>query len=200
MTYVSAAEKQEIDPVSQNHQKLDTTVQTLTTKLTDLNKDRTPTTDATIEKAGDSFVIKPEVNGNTIDVDAAVKQLKSAVNSGKDTIELTEFKEKPKVTSEDSSLKEQLASMNAIANVKATYSINGETFQIPSSDIMSWLTYNDGKVDLDTEQVRQYVTDLGTKYNTSTNDTKFKSTKEEKLRSQLALTVGRSKQTVRQKH
>ncbi len=50
MTYVSAAEKQEIDPVSQNHQKLDTTVQTLTTKLTDLNKDRTPTTDATIEK------------------------------------------------------------------------------------------------------------------------------------------------------
>ncbi|MGC3164620.1 peptidoglycan binding domain-containing protein, partial [Enterococcus faecium] len=76
MTYVSAAEKHEIDPVSQNHQKLDTTVQTLTTKQTDLNKDRTPTTDATIEKAGDSFVIKPEVNGNTIDVDAAVKQLK----------------------------------------------------------------------------------------------------------------------------
>ena len=113
---------------------------------------------------------------------------------------MTEFKENQKVTSEDSSLKEQLASMNAIANVKATYSINGETFQIPSSDIMSWLTYNDGKVDLDTEQVRQYVTDLGTKYNTSTNDTKFKSTKEEKLRSQLALTVGRSKQTVRQKH
>ncbi len=186
MTYVSAAEKQEIDPVSQNHQKLDTTVQTLTTKLTDLNKDRTPTTDATIEKAGDSFVIKPEVNGNTIDVDAAVKQLKSAVNSGKDTIELTEFKEKPKVTSEDSSLKEQLASMNAIANVKATYSINGETFQIPSSDIMSWLTYNDGKVDLDTEQVRQYVTDLGTKYNTSTNDTKFKSTK----RGEVTVPVG----------
>ncbi len=186
MTYVSAAEKQEIDPISQNHQKLDTTVQTLTTKLTDLNKDRTPTTDATIEKAGDSFVIKPEVNGNTINVDAAVKQLKSAVNSGKDTIELTEFKEKPKVTSEDSSLKEQLESMNAIANVKATYSINGETFQIPSSDIMSWLTYNDGKVDLDTEQVRQYVTDLGTKYNTSTNDTKFKSTK----RGEVTVPVG----------
>ena len=88
--------------------------------------------------------------------------------------------------------------MNAIAKVKATYSINGETFQIPSSDIMSWLTY-DGKVDLDTEQVRQYVTDLGTKYNTSTNDTKFKSTKEEKLQSQLALTAGRSKQIARQK-
>ncbi len=76
--------------------------------------------------------------------------------------------------------------MNAIANVKATYSINGETFQIPSSDIMSWLTYNDGKVDLDTEQVRQYVTDLGTKYNTSTNDTKFKSTK----RGEVTVPVG----------
>ena len=50
---------------------------------------------------------------------------------------------------------------------------------------MSWLTY-DGKVDLDTEQVRQYVTDLGTKYNTSTNDTKFKSTK----RGEVTVPVG----------
>ena len=63
---------------------------------------------------------------------------------------------------------------------------------------MSWLTY-DGKVDLDTEQVRQYVTDLGTKYNTSTNDTKFKSTKRGEVTVQLALTAGRSKQIARQK-
>lgn len=48
------------------------------------------------KKQATLFVIKPEVNGNTIDVDAAVKQLKSAVNSGKDTIELTEFKENQK--------------------------------------------------------------------------------------------------------
>ncbi len=102
MTYVSAAEKQEIDPISQDHQKLDTTVQTLTMKLdTDLNKDRNTYPRCEVsKKSGDSFVIKPEVNGNTINVDdAAVKQIKSAVNSGKDTIELTEFKEKPKVTS-----------------------------------------------------------------------------------------------------
>ncbi len=33
------------------------------------------------------------------------------------------------------------------------------------------------EIGLDTAQVKQYVTDLGAKYNTSTNDTKFKSTK-----------------------
>ena len=67
--------------------------------------------------------------------------------------------------------------------VSANWDRNFSSF--PSSDIMSWLTY-DGKVDLDTEQVRQYVTDLGTKYNTSTNDTKFKSTK----RGEVTVPVG----------
>ena len=67
--------------------------------------------------------------------------------------------------------------MNNIAKVKGTYSINGETVTIPSSLIVEWLTYEDGKPALDSEKVRQYVSELGEKYNTSTNDTKFKSTK-----------------------
>ncbi len=177
MTYVSAAEKQEIDPLDTNHQKLDATIEQLTTGLTNLNKDRTPTQDATIEKSGDTFKIKPEVNGTTIDVDAAIKEVKNAVNDGKTKIDLTDFQTKPKVTAKDQSLTDQLNAMNKIAAVKGTYSINGDTFQIPSADISNWLTYTDGKIGLDTDQVKQYVTDLGTKYNTSTNDTTFKSTK-----------------------
>lgn len=177
MTYVSAADNQEIDPLDTNHQKLDATIEQLTSELTDLNKDRKPTQDATIEKSGDTFTIKPEVNGDTIDVEAAVKEVKNAVNTGKNEINLADFHAKPKVTAKDQSLADQLNAMNKIAAVKGTYTINGDTFQIPTTDIASWLTYTDGKIGLDTAQVRQYVTDLGTKYNTSTNDTKFKSTK-----------------------
>ncbi|TVS99120.1 hypothetical protein FNV40_12740, partial [Enterococcus durans] len=177
MTYVSAADNQEIDPLDTNHQKLDATIEQLTSELTNLNKDRKPTQDATIEKSGDTFTIKPEVNGDTIDVEAAVKEVKNAVNTGKNEINLADFQTKPKITAKDQSLADQLNAMNKIAAVKGTYTINGDTFQIPTTDIASWLTYTDGKIGLDTAQVKQYVTDLGTKYNTSTNDTKFKSTK-----------------------
>ncbi|MGM9903647.1 ErfK/YbiS/YcfS/YnhG family protein [Enterococcus sp. 10A9_DIV0425] len=177
MNYVSAAEKQEIDPIASNSELLDQTINTLTTELTAMNQERTPTEDATIEKSGDTFKIKPEVKGNTIDIKAVAKKLTTAINDGQETIDLTEFQEKPAVTSTDKKLNEQLNAMNDIAKVKGTYSINGETITIPASDILNWLTYEDGKVGLDTEQVRQYVTELGTKYNTSTNDTKFKSTK-----------------------
>ena len=177
MNYVSAAEKQEIDPIASNSELLDQTINTLTTELTAMNQERTPTEDATIEKSGDTFKIKPEVKGNTIDIKAEENKLTTAINDGQETIDLTEFQEKPAVTSTDKKLNEQLNAMNDIAKVKGTYSINGETITIPASDILNWLTYEDGKVGLDTEQVRQYVTELGTKYNTSTNDTKFKSTK-----------------------
>lgn len=101
----------------------------------------------------------------------------TVVNDGKDTIDLTEFQKEPAVTSTDKKLTEQLTTMNNIAKVKGTYSINGETVTIPSSLIVEWLTYEDGKPALDSEKVRQYVSELGEKYNTSTNDTKFKSTK-----------------------
>lgn len=177
MNYVAAAEKQEIDPLSAEREQLDQTIETLSTELTELNKDRTPTTDATIEKSGDSFKIKPEVKGNTVDVEAVTKELTTVVNDGKDTIDLTEFQKEPTVTSTDKKLTEQLTTMNNIAKVKGTYSINGETVTIPSSLIVEWLTYEDGKPALDSEKVRQYVSELGEKYNTSTNDTKFKSTK-----------------------
>lgn len=186
MTYVSAAEKQEIDPQATDDQKLDATIETFTNKLTDLNKERTQTQDATIEKSGDTFKIKPEVKGDNIDVPAATKALKSSVKDGKNKIDLTTFYSKPKVTSTDKNLVEQLNTMTSIANVKGTYSINGKTFQIPAADISSWLTFADGKAQLDTTQVKQYVTDLGKKYNTSSNDTKFKSTK----RGEVTVPVG----------
>lgn len=186
MNYVSASEKQEIDPQDTDHQKLDETLASTTNKLTELNKDRTQTQDATIEKSGDSFKIKPEITGDTIDVTAAINALKTSVKDGKNKIDLTKFQTKPKVTATDKNLTKQVDEMNAIANTKGTYSINGNTFQIPRSEIANWLTYTDGKVDLDTTQVKNYVTGLGEKYNTSTNDTKFKSTK----RGEVTVPVG----------
>ncbi|MBF8808656.1 MAG: L,D-transpeptidase family protein [Enterococcus lacertideformus] len=184
--YVSAAEKQKIDPQYTDQQKLETTVETFTNKLTELNKDRTQTQDATIEKSGETFKIKPEVNGDAIDVPTAVNALKNSIKDGKNKSELTAFQTKPKVTSTDKTLTEQLNTITTIANVKGTYSINGDTFQIPASAISNWLTYADGKVALDSAQVKQYITDLGKKYNTSTNDTKFKSTK----RGEVTIPVG----------
>lgn len=175
--YVSADEKETIDPVDVDHDKLDATVATVTSELTQLNEGRTETKDATISTTSDGFTITPEVKGTSIDVDKAIAQLKKDASSGADTLELSKFQTEPDVLSTDKDLAEQVTEMNTIANVKATYSINGETFQIPTTDITSWLTYTDGKIDLDDTKVTAYVTALGEKYNTSTNNTKFESTK-----------------------
>jgi len=43
--------------------------------------------------------------------------------------------------------------------------------------IASWLVYEDGKMNLKQDEVKNYVTELGNKYNTSTNPSKFNSTK-----------------------
>lgn len=71
--------------------------------------------------------------------------------------------------------------MNAVAKIKANYSINGENFQIPSSDINDWLVDDNGNMSLDKDKVTAYVTSLGEKYNTSSKPTEFNSTRRGKV-------------------
>lgn len=177
MAYVFTNNSSDVNGLTLDESELDAAATNIQTELNTLNESRTKTADATLTKGPTGFTITPEVNGNSINVDNAIKDLKAFVAKDKFTLDLMDYTEKPTVLSTDPSLQEEMNKLNQIAQIQANYTINGETFQIPTETISSWLTYADGEVTLDREQVKAYVTSLGEKYNTSTNPTKFNSTK-----------------------
>lgn len=67
VAYVFAAEKDSLDGVAVDEDKLNQEISTLETELTALNKERTATQDAKIDKEATGFKITAEVQGNSLD-------------------------------------------------------------------------------------------------------------------------------------
>lgn len=176
VAYVFAESDDKLDGVAVNEDQLTDAIKKIENELNEFNKNRTKTKDATLTKGPGGFTVTPEVEGNSVNVAAVVADVKKAVSSNKDSLELTNYTEKPKVTANDANLKEELNALNKVAQIQANYSINGDQFQIPTTTIMDWLEYKDGKVTLNKDKVTGYVTELGQQYNTSSNPTNFKST------------------------
>nr|WP_137599603.1 L,D-transpeptidase family protein [Enterococcus nangangensis] len=150
---------------------------TLTPTLVTLNEGRTKSTNAQLVFANGAFSIQAEVNGNYLDTDKIIADFKTALASGESSLELEDYVVKATVTKDDENLKSELAQAQKIAAITATYTINENTVTIPAETIQSWLTFTDGQVGLNQESVKAYVTELGNKYNTSSNPYTFQSTK-----------------------
>lgn len=146
-------------------------------ELDALNKDRQVTADAKLTKGADGFEITPEVTGTKFDVDKTVADFKTELLAGKEELSLDTYKTTPKITADNPELNKEADALNKIAHINASYTINGNTFEIPKDKIMNWLSYKDGKADINRDKVREYVASLGKKYNTSTNDSTFKSSR-----------------------
>lgn len=168
--------KHTLAQVAFDEEQLAARSQTLQEELTQWNTQQTQTKNATLMRDETGFAITPEVNGNSINVDQAMEAIKKELLAGKSTIDLAAFVEKPTILATDESLQKELANIEKVTNIEARYQINGATFQIPNDTIAQWVIYEEGKINLDHEQVRQYVSELGTKYNTSTNSSNFSST------------------------
>ncbi|MGX4687370.1 L,D-transpeptidase family protein [Vagococcus sp. JNUCC 83] len=178
MNYINQPKNVPIIMTDYNKEALAKQASDLKTAVTDFNKERTPTKNAMIEMKDGTFQITNEVAGNTIDVDKFISAFESHVKDGESSIELESYVQKPTVLATDSKLKKELDDINKLTEVSATYLINGQEIAIPKETIASWLTTNDkGDVDLKQDLVKEYVTQLGQQYNTSTNPTKFNSTK-----------------------
>lgn len=178
MNYINKPKNVPIIMTDYNKDALAKEATELKTTLTEFNKNRTPTKNAMIEMKDGTFQITNEVAGNTIDIDKFVSAFESHVKEGEGTIELETYIQKPTVLATDSKLKKELEDINKLTDVSATYLINGQEVAIPKETIASWLTTNEkGDVDLKKDLVKEYVTQLGQTYNTSTNPTKFNSTK-----------------------
>lgn len=188
MQLVSADTTSDVASTTVSQEKLTAVSDEIKTELEGVNAVRTAATNATIEQddSGD-FKIVAETDGNQIDSAKAVAAFEKAISNGKSKIDLTSYVATAAVTKDSKKLKNALSKIETIANINATYSINGENLQIPKATIKSWLTTDDeGNVSLDQDQVTTYVTELGTKYNTSTNPTNFAST----LRGTVSIPAG----------
>lgn len=175
--YVAGPTNLKLAPSVFNEETLNEQTAKLEAELVAWNKERTQTKNATLERKESGFEIVPEVQGDNVDTKKVIEDLQNQLLNGASNIELTDFIVKPSVKSDDPKLTQELESINKIAQVEATYVINGNSFQIPSEKINEWIIYQDGKVSLNRELVHAYVTQLGVDYNTSTNPSTFVSTK-----------------------
>ncbi|AQP53957.1 hypothetical protein CBF34_04980 [Vagococcus penaei] len=178
MTYLPSAKTvHAIESTSTDEKVLDQKMATIKEKLTKINESRTHTTDAQIVAKDGDFSIEDEVQGTDINIDDAIKAIKKDIQAGKSDIDLNQFVKKPTITASDKQLTESLSAIEQLTEKEISYSINGEKIIVPKETVAEWVTYKDGKVDLKTDVVTAYVSELGQKYNTSTNPTNFKSTK-----------------------
>lgn len=167
-----------ISEAAVNQTKLNQYLEQIKPEITKLNDGRSVTANATIQKKDTGFEIIPEKIGDTLDVNAVLNGIKTAVTKGEHSVELENFRAQAKITSKSPEIQETFTKINQIVNEKAQYVINGQTIDIPKETLSSWLQY-DGKKDvtIDKNAVKSYVTSLGEKYNTSKVSTAFKSTK-----------------------
>ena len=177
LQYFNSPDNLTLAPSAFNEEVVNEQIEKLESELTEWNKERTPTKNATLERKETGFEIVPEQQGDNVNTKKVFEDLKTQLLKGASELELTNYTVKPSVTADDPKLTEELESINKIAKVEATYVINGHSFQIPTEKINEWLIYQDGKVSLDRELVYAYVTQLGVDYNTSSNPSTFQSTK-----------------------
>lgn len=177
MSYIKTPEKGELISKGYNKKAVDTALVAVNKELETFNKSRTKTTNASVEHKDGKFQIIPEVQGDSIDEAAFIKAAKKDLTKGAAEIELTKYLAKPTILATDEALKKEMDTINQIAEINGSYSINGQDVAIPKEKVASWIVYQDGKIDLKEDEVRKYVEELGATYNTSTNASKFKSTK-----------------------
>lgn len=164
------------------------TIEGLTHDLEAFNQERTPTKNASIERTDNGFEIVPEVQGNTFDVDKVITDFEQALRQGKPGLELENYTKVPTVKSDNAELKSNLESIQKIAQQSVAYIINGQRIEVPANTIASWINYDSENqhISVNDENLRNFVTELGATYNTSTNATPFNSTR----RGQVSVPAG----------
>ncbi len=125
--------------------------------------------DAQIQDTGETFEIIPEVVGNALDRTKTEEVIAAAMLRGKTSVNLEDEScyRRPSVYSTGEQIQANCEKMNQLCKVIITYDFADRTETVDRSVIKNWFGYDeDGNVILDEILVRQYVSDLGLKYDT----------------------------------
>ena len=120
---------------------------------------------------GQPFTVVPEVEGNSLNTEAAKAAIRQAIDSRQKELDLNAAGVYDQITvrSTDEALKSQAEQMNAVSGISITYNIRGSQEVLPGSTIVTWLTGTDGdgKIGVNADSAAAYVNSLKEKYDTS---------------------------------
>ncbi|MFV0466488.1 MAG: L,D-transpeptidase family protein [Lachnospiraceae bacterium] len=115
------------------------------------------------------FEIIPEDPGSTIKVQTLQRGVSEAVSNLESSFSLVDSDcyQKPEVTAESNELITLTENMNRYVNASITYSVGDETKILDGTTIQEWLVVDGTSVELNTELVAEYVTELAKEFNTA---------------------------------
>lgn len=152
--------------------KLEETVNNL-----DCLKEMQAPSDAYIEKTETGYEIIPEVEGDTLDPEKVLAQVKKAVENGQTEVDLVkkECYIMPQVYRDDETLLKQKEQLNRMATTKITYDFEDRNEVVDSELLREWLIQDEeGNYQLDEAQLKEYVHQLAVKYDTYGSERDFR--------------------------
>lgn len=125
---------------------------------------------ASLKFTGSEYEIVNEVNGNKIKKDVLYKKVQDAVLNNKKTISLEDSGcyENPKITSKSKEIIDAKDTLNKYLSSSITYEIGDNREVVDKAKINSFLKIDDNfNVEINKQKVRNYIDNLGYKYNTA---------------------------------
>ncbi len=124
---------------------------------------------ASLNFTGKEYAITAEVMGNKVNKDNLIKEIKNAIVTNKEVINLEQSNcyENPKYTSKSKEVIEAKNTMDKYLQAVITYDIRGNKEVVNASKINNWLKTDEKfKPYVDKEKVRAYIDNLAYTYNT----------------------------------
>lgn len=126
--------------------------------------------------SGTGFEIVAETQGNELNWQSTYEAIKGAVESLEEQVDLdaSGCYETPEITSENEQLKSTLEKLQRYAGITITYTFGDTKEVLDGATISSWLQVDGFEVELDQEQVKEYVAILRKRYDTIFRSRTFK--------------------------
>ena len=131
--------------------------------------DITKTENARLAVDDKGYIIKKEVYGNEIDLEAFTRKLGEDVSALAGDLNLREelCYVQPTVKEDDPTLNDQMNKLNKYMKVNITYDMGDKTYQVSKEEQSKWFKINKkGKVVFDEDGLSAFVKSMGYKFNT----------------------------------
>lgn len=153
--------------------------------LSNMKQDQIPSKDAYIEKKGGIFFIIAQVEGNEIDLEKTMSKMKQAVEEGRTFLDLSscDCYLTPRIYEDDPDLVAKTERLNQATQMKIVYDFGDRTEELNGKTIYEWISIGESNtIHLDTEKIRAYVEQLGSKYDTFGSTREFTTSGGKKIR------------------
>ncbi|BDR56240.1 L,D-transpeptidase family protein [Xylocopilactobacillus apis] len=148
-----------------------------------LNKDRTAPQNAKLVLKNDKYKLVKQVEGNTISFKKLQKQIRNNIYNANNKIIVSENDyERPSIRENDSTLQKNFKQIKKIESTNLTYQVaNAASIKVPDSEIVKWINYDGKSVDLNIDNIYDYISNINGNYTTIGATRNFQTTNSGKV-------------------